>query len=193
VTTTLQSLRDLSLRRKIAAAVLALSLVGTGIASFAAVSDTLTQTNTFSVLNIDITASNDGTTFTQSLAQTWALGGAGQSAMKAVHIKNVGNGAAALSISGTGTGSASITGAPYRLYNITTASQCTGAGPDGSAGQELIVGGAASVGSVAPAAPLGNIAAGATRMFCQVVTPGTAPAVADTATQTLTWSAVGSL
>jgi hypothetical protein len=69
---TYQPRRNLVTRRKLAAAAVILSLIGTGLASWATISDSLTVTTDFSVINVDLKANN-----AQSLAFAYQFTGAG--------------------------------------------------------------------------------------------------------------------
>lgn len=186
----IQTFRTLSVRRKLVALVLATSLVGTGIASWAAVNDTLTQTNNYSVLSLDLQASNDGTTYAQSITQSWVLEGT-TAVQRPIHLKNTGNGTATINFSATATGASSITGASFRVYTVAALSDCPATGNVTNFtllnNQTTQTVGAASSNTAVTLAP------GASVIICERVVPTSAPAASDTATQTVTWSASSSL
>lgn len=173
-------------RRLAVLALLLAGLVGTGVWSLATVTDSLTVTNNLSVLSVDIQASKDGTTFSQSLTQPVLLQ-SGSATAAVIDVKNAGNGSATLTYSATGTGASSITAGTYDLWMVANAAACTTT-PVGTKISSTV----STVASSTSNAVVVTIAPGANQWLCEVFGAGT-PASTDTATQTLTFTATASL
>jgi hypothetical protein len=192
----IHQIRMLSMRRKIAAAAMAVALITTGIGAWAQISDNMVQTNQFAVLTIDLQGANDaGTpTFTQAVTTNWQLEGT-QGVRRILHLKNASNGAVQVTMSASGTGASSITAAIFRIYLAPTVADCGATNTSSPTGNAVLLnpGGSQTVGVASYGGSGINLAAGATAIICETVSPTSAPAAADVATQTVTWTATGNL
>lgn len=183
----MQNIKQRISRRLAILALLLAGLTGTGLWSWAVVSDSLQLTNQYSVLSLDIEASKDGTVWTQSLTTDIRFDGAG-TVSNTLLLRNVGNGEATITISGTGTGSANILSAEYRLYSVASAAACTLPTPTGTSHMTA----SSTVASASSNVSL-VIAPGAQQWLCQVVAPNATPAAGNTAQQVVTFSATSSI
>lgn len=176
-------------RRFAVLALLLAGLVGTGVWSLATVTDQLIDTNNYSVLTIDLQGSNDGTTFAQTLTQSFVL--EKQVAHNVpIALKNTGNGQAAVTWTGTATGSSIITGGFYRVYQVANAAACPYSG--GTFGTQLN-NSSDTIGATSYSGTALTVAPGATLWLCQQVPGPAALTGTETAVQTLTFTATSTL
>jgi hypothetical protein len=169
-------------------AILALLLAGlfaTGLSSLALLTDTLTVNNSFSVSTLDLQASTDGTTFTQSVSNTYALEAGGSTPSSKLVMKNTGNTQLryALRTVTTGTLKPNL----QATIVVDVSGDCMGADQtvvfNGTSGAEPVFG------DPAQGTQAGDrvLAAGATETLC--LSFGATAAASGTATQVMTYSA----
>lgn len=173
-------------RRLAILALLLAGLIGTGAWSLATISDTLQVNNAISVLTVDLQASRDGTTYTQSNSKS-VLFESTNPVAAVYQLKNAGNGESVVTFSGTATGSAAILGAEYRVYEVANAAACSAS----TTGTNL-ASGPSTVASASSTVSL-TLAPAATVWLCEQFHPNSAPGAADTATQVVTFSASSTL
>lgn len=124
---TLTRIRSLSVRRKIASLALVTALVGTGFASFAAVTDQLVHTNNFALLFMDLKGSTDGTTDTDSTTLSWQIDStANAKTVKALRLTNSGNGSATVTFALSGpTVPGNLNSGSFKIYEVASQAACT--------------------------------------------------------------------
>ena len=191
----LQNFHAISMRRKIIASLLALSVLGTGILSWAAITDTLNINGEFSTASIDLTANGE-----QSLTIQWPAGYSGQpyTQVYAVDLANEGTVELRYAITSTATYSPPVTngwtGVAFTIHSVPDAASCTVAGTNAGNALAGATGGLGGyvVGSPAAGAQAGdrNLASDGSEFLCLKVSHG-APVFGenDSATQTITFSA----
>jgi hypothetical protein len=183
----IRSFHTMPIRRRLVAGALMLSLIGTGIASLAIVSDTLNVTSNISSISVDIQGStNDGGAYTQAVTLDWLVQ-TGAQYNKPVLIKNFGNVDTTLSFSGSATGTTSIRNAQFALFEVAapTASTCPATGS--AATGTVKTAGGATVGTptfLAGSAGQVTVTAGASKYICLSIN-GLTVAAGDSAVQTL--------
>lgn len=196
----MNAVRNLTARR-LAAGALALSLLGTGVASLAQVSDSLTTTSNFSVLSADLQAGTDGTTYANSLTLDWTFE-AGITVNRLVYLTNAGNGpiqtggqSSTMKWSWSATGATSFSAASFRAATVSSAANCPATGT-ATTNQQLVypdsyVGSDGATGTTSAI----TIQPGASAMVCLSIIPKATllPQVGDTGQQVLVIPAVANL
>lgn len=186
----MQTFRAMPLRRRLAAGALALSLIGTAVASLAVITDQLLVTNNYSTMTVDLKGNGtQAVTFTIVIDPT-------NGHYQPIDISNAGNSQLRYAMTTTATGSASITGhsGGWKVYSAASSAACLAGTPtvliSSPAGGTMLN---SVIGSPSPGQQAGDriLAAGAAEWLCLITNAGNNMVLApsDAATQTVTFHA----
>lgn len=175
--------------RKIAAAVIALAVLGSAAFSWAAVQSTLVHTNNYSLLSVALNASTDGTTYNASSSLNWTIENTpNRKTVQALQLKNVGNGSANITFASTASGTLATGSTISRVFTVANQAACATNGTTDPTGT-LISGSSSTMNELASISPI-PLAPGSTQWICFVLTnQSTAYPAGAAATQVVTFTA----
>lgn len=177
-------------------ALLLAGLLGTGLMSLAAVTDSLNVQNNYEALSVNIQASANGTAAADSITFDWLIEHNDLPTRKPVFFHNVGNGSASITFSGTGTNTgtaefARILNSAFSVYTMVTGGTAGDCAAGVNIGPDLATA-TSTVGSAASATSL-TLAPDAVVLLCMEIDPSLAVQPNDAATQTVTFTSTSAL